>query len=110
MPSTALAFTLRGVARSGEWTTEQAIARLAGVDPAHPDSAGKLGAMLEAIDYAEDAAGRPLLSAVVVLRKTGMPLASFFASARAMGLHAGSDDRALWQRELRRVHDYWQRN
>ena len=106
----ALAFKLRDVARSGEWTTEQAIAPLAGVDPAHPDIAVKLGAVLEVIDQGEDAAGRPLLSAVVVARATGLPGAGFFTYARRCGIHAGSDDETLWRRELRRVHDYWQRN
>jgi hypothetical protein len=110
MGPSPLAFTLRGVARSGEWTTEQAIAPLAGVDPAHPDIAGELGAVLEAIDRGEDAAWRPMLSAVVVARSTGLPGAGFFAHARRYGIHAGSDDQTLWRRELRQVHDYWRRH
>jgi hypothetical protein len=110
MVSTALSYKLRAVARSGQCTTEQAIAPIAGLD-GPPETLGTaLGPVLEAIDRAEDAAGRPLLSAVVVLRETGLPRASFFAFARALGLDSGSDDGALWQRELRRVHDYWYRN
>ena len=110
MTLSALAFTLRGVARSGEWTTDRAVAPVAGIDPSHPDVTGDLSAVLAAIDQAEDAAGRPLLSAVVVAGPTGLPGAGFFAYARRCGLHAGSDDQSLWQRELQRVHDYWSRN
>lgn len=110
MPASGLAFKLRAVARSGEWTTDQAIAPLAGIDPSHPDITGKLGAVLEAIDHEEDAAGRPLLSAVVVARATGLPGAGFFTYARRCGIHAGSDDQTLWRRELRRVHAYWHRH
>lgn len=110
MPASELAFKLRAVARSGEWTTDQAIAPLAGIDPSHPDITGKLGAVLEAIDHEEDAAGRPLLSAVVVARATGLPGAGFFTYARQCGIHAGSDDQTLWRRELRRVHAYWHRH
>jgi hypothetical protein len=108
MTHAALSFKLRDVARSGEWTTEQSIAPIAGIDPAHPDFAAELGAVLAAIDRAEDAAGRPLLSAVVVRQTTGMPGATFFAFARE--LRDGGDDVALWERELQRVHDYWYRH
>ncbi|MGH2614979.1 MAG: hypothetical protein ACRDJC_07055 [Thermomicrobiales bacterium] len=110
MTFSALSFKLRDVARSGEWTTEQAIAPIAGIDPAHPGFTAKLGAVLDAIDRAEDAEGRPLLSAVVVMRATGMPGATFFAFARERELHGGGDDRALWERELQRVHDDWYRH
>jgi hypothetical protein len=104
-----LAYTLRAVARSGRSTTEHAVAPVAGIDPASEDIGIKLGAMLAAINRTEDAAGRPLLSAVVV-GATGLPGTAFFASARELGLHADGDDQAMWLRELRRVQAYWARH
>jgi hypothetical protein len=109
METAALSYKLRDVARSGGWTTERAVARIAGIDPADPDFPTVLGHLLEAINRAEDAQGRPLLAAVVV-GATGLPGPGFFASARELGLHVDSDDRTLWQRELQRVHAYWYRH
>jgi hypothetical protein len=109
MGTAALSYKLRDVARSGGWTTERVVAPIAGIDPADPDFPAVLGDLLEAINRAEDAQGRPLLAAVVV-GASGMPGPGFFAAARELGLHAGSDDRTLWQRELQRVHAYWYRH
>jgi UPF0716 family protein affecting phage T7 exclusion len=109
METAALHFKLRQVARSGTWTTAPAIAPIAGVDLATPEGAAGLARLLAAIDQNEEAAGRPLLSAVVVTSATGLPHPGFFTAARALGLHAGSDDRVLWERELLRVHTYWAR-
>lgn len=108
--STTLTFTLRALARSGQWTTDRAIAAIAGVDPADPHFVSELGSILDRVNRAEDAAGRPLLSAVVVTPATGLPDARFFAYARQVGAHVGLDDRGVWKRELQRVHDYWARH
>jgi len=110
MGTAALQFKLREVARSGTWTTATAITRIAGIDPATAHADADLGRVLATIDAAEQAVGRPLLSAVVVQRASGLPHPGFFTYARALGLHAGSDDRALWERELQRVHSYWSRH
>lgn len=104
-----LTYTLRAAARSGRSITEKAIAPIAGIDPTSEDIVAVLEPILAAINRAEDAAGRPMLSAVVV-SATGLPGSGFFASARELGLHAGSDDHAVWTRELRRVQDYWARH
>jgi hypothetical protein len=109
MGSAELAYTLRAVARSGRSISEKAIAPVAGIDPASEDIVDQLGRMLAALNRVEDAAGRPLLSAVVV-STTGLPLPGFFISARELGLLAGNDDHAVWMRELRRVQDYWARH
>jgi hypothetical protein len=109
MSSAALSYTLRAVARAGRSITEKAIAPIAGIDPTSEDIASQLSPVLTAINRAEDAAGRPLLSAVV-MSTTGLPCGSFFASARELGLHTGRDDDLVWMRELRRVHAYWARH
>ena len=107
MGSAELSYTLRAVARSGQVITEKAIAPIAGIDPASEHVRSELEPVLAAVNRVENAAGRPLLAAVVV-GTSGLPGAAFFALARALGLDA-EDDRALWMRELRRVHEYWAR-
>jgi hypothetical protein len=109
MGSAELGYTLRAAARSGRLITEHAIAPFAGIDPATAHLETELGPVLAAVNRAEEAAGRPLLAAVVV-GVTGLPGAGFFAYARELGLHTGNDDHALWQGELRRVHAYWARH
>ena len=54
----------------------------------------------------EIAAGRPLLAAVVVSEKTGMPGAGLFKYARRNGLQK-TDDVTFFVSELKRVYDYW---
>jgi hypothetical protein len=98
--SAALITTLRTVARAGRSISEHAIAPLAGIDEI------ELGRVLDAINRTEDAAGRPMLAAVVV-GASGLPGPAFFTSARDLGLDVGSDDRIVWERELQRVHSYW---
>jgi hypothetical protein len=110
MGTAALQFKLREVARSGTWTTATAIAPIAGIDPTTAHAEADLGRVLASIDEGEQVVGRPLLSAVVVQRASGLPHPGFFTYARALGLHVGSDDRALWERELQRVHSYWARH
>jgi hypothetical protein len=98
--SAALTSTLRTVARSGRSITEKTVAPIARIDET------ELGPVLAAINRMEDAAGRPLLAAVVV-GTNGLPGAAFFTSARELGLDVGTDDRTVWERELQRVHSYW---
>jgi hypothetical protein len=106
----ALQFKLREVARSGTWTTATAIAPIAGIDLAIPQGTAALARLLASIDQTEQAAGRPLLSAVVVNRTTGLPHPGFFTYVRTLESDPGSDDRALWERELHRVQGYWARH
>jgi hypothetical protein len=110
MASSALSYTLRAAARSGQWMTENAVAPIAGISPASRHLADELAPVLDEINRAENAEGRPLLAAVVIIKETGLPGAGFFAYARELGLHTGSDDRAFWESELQRVHDFWYRN
>jgi hypothetical protein len=110
MGTTALHFKLREVARSGTWTTATAIAPIAGIDLVTPQGTAALARLLATIDQAEQAAGRPLLSAVVVNGATGLPHPGFFSAARTHDPDPGVDDHTLWQRELRRVQGYWARH
>ena len=67
----------------------------------------KIGPILDRINRIEHSAGRPLLSAVVIKKMSGMPGNGFFNLARNLGLHDGNRNRKYWLKELRRVHDYW---
>ena len=68
-----------------------------------------IGRILDEISCGENAKGRPLLSAVVVLPEIGYPGKGFFLLARELGLNTYCDDRSFFTHELRRVHEYWVR-
>ena len=64
--------------------------------------------ILDDISTAEFAAGRPLLTAVVVRKEDGMPGGGFFKLATQLGQHRAGDDRTLyWMRELEQVYTEW---
>ncbi|MEA2638855.1 MAG: hypothetical protein QOF51_249 [Chloroflexota bacterium] len=67
----------------------------------------RLAALLRAVSEAEHAAGRPLLSAIVVLQGRSMPGKGFFDLAREHDLHTGADDRAFHAAELARLFAWW---
>jgi hypothetical protein len=71
-----------------------------------PDSFA-LANMLGEISQDEDAAGRGMLS-VIVVHKTGdaQPGSGFFQLAKKLGKDTG-DKTVFWIQELRRVHGYW---
>ncbi|MGH8009989.1 MAG: hypothetical protein ACREQ3_23590, partial [Candidatus Binatia bacterium] len=83
------------------------IAPLASIDTENPHFAALVGRLLDEINHAESAEGRPLLSAVVIGKDSNMPGSGFFACARDLRRYSGRDDLAFWLAELRRVHDYW---
>jgi hypothetical protein len=62
-----------------------------------------LNSMLSEISEEEHAAGRGMLSAVVVTQEGGMPGTGFFELAHRLG-RRGSDREELWVAELHRVH------
>ena len=102
----ALYDRLRELAREGSTAYYGDIARLLGMDIRSPHVRVQIGEMLDAVNRAEHATGRPLLSAVVIAKKPRMPGPGFFTGARDLGVYTGHEDRAYWLEELRRVHDY----
>jgi hypothetical protein len=70
--------------------------------PFRPDDAA-LGRLLGEVSTEEDAAGRGLLSAVVVRKHGGLPGNGFFTLAARLGRAVGADRRAFWEAELARV-------
>lgn len=98
------------VARTQNLITYSDIAPLAGLDMSSPGDRVQIGAILDEISTREHEQGRPLLSAVVVLKETSMPRQGFFSLARDLGLHVGTDDRAnltFFSKEVKRVQAAW---
>lgn len=95
------------VARQRDTITYGEIAPLVGLTMVRPPDRGALGALLDEVDRAELAAGRPLLCAIVVRRDRGLPGRGFFRNARLLGFDPESADAAFWRAELERVHDWW---
>ena len=65
-----------------------------------------LADMLGQISTAEDAAGRGMLSAVVVRKENNRPGKGFFELARVLGRDI-SDEEKFWINEVNRVHSSW---
>lgn len=78
-------------------------------DPRHRDC---LSEILGEINIKEHEAGRPLISAVAVLKGGTRPGVGFWNIAQdPIGRYGGSPDQGarddFWVREMRRVHDLW---
>lgn len=109
MAPQALYDELRQVAGRRGLTSYWDLAPCAGIDRGNPYFAVHLGRLLDEVNRSEHAAGRPLLSAVVVGTARNAPGSGFFTLARELELHSGSDDDGFWLAELNRVYDYWSR-
>ena len=99
---------LQRVARARRTTTYSEIAPLADLDMASPLDRDEIARILYEISTNEHREGRPLLSAVVVLKGPQMPGAGFFTMAEELGLYERGDPTEFFCEELRRVHDAWQ--
>lgn len=62
--------------------------------------------LLGEVAEAENAAGRSLLSAVVVLKDKGIPGSGFFDLASKLGRDV-KDEVAFFSEELKKVHKHW---
>jgi len=100
---------LKEVARVGQTITYGEIAPMANLNMESQADRNEIGRILGAISAREHEESRPLLSAVVVLSGIGYPGKGFFTLAQKLGVYDGSDDLAFFVRELRRVHEYWQK-
>jgi len=98
---------LQEVARAQDTTTYATIAPLANLNMDNPADRNTIADILDDINRMEHQEGRPLLSAVVLLKEHNIPGDGFFTIARNLGAYTGTDDLKFWLTELRRVHDYW---
>lgn len=100
---------LKEVAREGQTITYSEIAPMANLNMESQADRNEIGRILGTISKREHEEGRPLLSAVVVLSGIGYAGKGFFTLAKELEIYDGTDDLAFFVRELRRVHEYWQR-
>ncbi len=84
------------------------VACLLGLSIDCPRGRAEMSRVLDDIACQENAAGRPLLSAVVVQPEIGYPGMGFFLLARELGVNTSCDERSFFYHELKRVHDYWE--
>ena len=109
---------LREVAAARATVYYQELGDLIGLDMSNPKDRDRLSDILGDINIAEHAEGRPLVSAVAVLKESShhnadlRPGIGFFNIAHdPLGLYNGSRDRdeqlAFWVAEIKRAHDCW---
>jgi hypothetical protein len=101
---------LREVARDQDLITYGEIAPYGGMDSGYPHFDAAIRRLLDDVNRIEIAEQRPMLSAVVINKDTGMPGRGFFDCARELRRHAGGDDLGFWAEEVKRVHAYWSRH
>lgn len=97
------------VARSGRTISYGEVASWLGRDINKPEDCAEILRILNNIAYREYAAGRPLLSAVVVRPEIGYPGMGFFLLARELGFNNNADERSYYGYELKKVHTYWKK-
>jgi hypothetical protein len=83
------------------------LASLIGLEVEKAEDRADLVHILEDIAYLENAAGRPLLTAVVVRPEIPYPGPGFFLQARELGFNYFDDERSYYWYELKRVYAYW---
>jgi ankyrin repeat protein len=94
-------------ARKGGTTTYADLAPLLDVDIDRKDDREWLAGLLRDISIHEHEQGRPMLSAVVVLKGRQTPGQGFFDLAKKLGRMTSEEPEAFWRMELRRVYQQW---
>ena len=90
------------VARQRNLMTYSDAARLVGLPAV---SVGPL--VLDRINKREHTEGRPLLSALVVSKSTGIPGKGFYEIASSLGLYNDEEHCKYWRQEVQRVYAAW---
>jgi hypothetical protein len=81
-----------------------------GIDTENPHFGAQVGKVLGEISEDELAAGRPMLSAIVVSKDSMMPGKGFFNLGEELRqTRPGEDDLTFAVRQIKRVHEYWSR-
>lgn len=114
-PRTAVAGALRSAlievaSRPGEnLTTYSELARRLGLDLADDAQRHAIGVLLGSVSRTEVAAGRPMLSSIVVQYEGGTPGAGFFTLGRELDVVRDGEDADLFAfRQMRATWNYWQ--
>jgi hypothetical protein len=84
------------------------LAELVGTPESNPDFGATVGETLGEINRSEVAAGRPMLSAIVVSPDDHLPRKGFFNLGRELGVARPDEDEVSFAvRQIRAVHDQW---
>lgn len=103
---------LREVARKQQVTHYGDVAEHIGLERNNRGHFSIVFKLLDEINDIESAAGRPLLSVVVVAKRSKTPGSGFFDSARELRQFSGETDdekEIFFMKELAAVHRYWAR-
>src|SRR5579862_8278403 len=98
------------VAHSGAMITYEGVARLTGLPTRGAAMASFVGHLVGEISEDEVNLGRPMLSAVVVDKNTGLPGKGFFKLAQDLNQFGGGSKTAMKQflsKEKRKLYDLW---
>jgi len=95
------------LAYAGKTISYNDLATTAGLDAEKAEDRAELVHILSDIGYSENAAGRPLLTAVVVRPEIRYPGTGFFIQARELGFNTFEDDRSYYEYELKKVYAFW---
>ena len=103
---------LQEVAAAGKTVYYSDLGDLIGLDMSQLKDRNRLSDILGDVNVAEHAEGRPMISAVAVLKADMRPGVGFFNIAHdPLGLYSGSKDQAeqeeFWVHELKRVYHHW---
>ena len=97
-------------ARAGEFVHYGELAKMLGIDMDNPHFGAQVGKVLGQISEDEVAAGRPMISAIVVSKDTMLPGAGFFKLGQELHrTDPGEDEIGFAIRQIKRVHEYWSR-
>jgi len=95
-------------ARVGEFVHYGELAKMLGIDMDNPHFGAQVGRVLGQISEDEVAAGRPMLSAIVVSKDDMLPGKGFYKLGQELHLvQPGEDEIGFAIRQIRRVHEYW---
>lgn len=86
------------------------LAKMLGIDMDNPHFGAQVGKVLGRISEDEVAAGRPMLSAIVVSKDTMLPGRGFFNLGEELRqTQPGEDEIGFAIRQIKRAHEYWSR-
>ncbi len=95
------------LAYAGKTISYNELAAIVGLDVEKAEDRRVLVRILAEIGYSENAAGRPLITAVVVRPEIRYPGTGFFIQARELGFNTFEDDRSYYEYELKKVYAFW---
>ena len=95
-------------ARAQEFVHYGELAKMLGIDMDNPHFGAQVGKVLGRISEDEVAAGKPMISAIVVSRDDMLPGKGFYNLGKQLHqVQPDEEEIAFAIRQIRRVHDYW---